>query len=133
MGGVIATVGDVIAYWLSSDVGPWLRRIGFWYMELPALGLVILALTAVGVAAFRRRRAGAALALALPAATAGTLALHYLPHGLLVGLGVTLLFSRPLRPPPVSKGSPRAKLTPDEAQRSARARWISLGSTMPIV
>lgn len=89
--GVAATVGDALAYWVSDSTGPWLRRVGFWWIELPALGVVVLALTAVAVATWRRDGAGRWLAAAIPAAAAGTVALRYLPHGILAGIGVALL------------------------------------------
>lgn len=96
--GSCALGGDVIAYWLSETTGPAFRRIGFWYLELPALVLCSLLLTAIGVARFRRDALVRPLAAALPFALLGSALLRYLPHGVLLGLALTLCCLRPTRP-----------------------------------
>jgi N-acyl homoserine lactone hydrolase len=86
-----ALAGDVGAYWVSETAGVALRRIAFWWVELPALVALALLLTGVGLARLRACRPGRPLALALPAVLAGTAALRYVPHGVLLGLAVALL------------------------------------------
>jgi hypothetical protein len=86
---LIALAGDVVAYWASAAAGPAVRRIGFWYLEVPALLALILAFTWIGIRAPRHR----ALAIALPAAAVAMAWLRYLPHGLLLGLGAALAVS----------------------------------------
>lgn len=91
-----ATVGDLLAYWLSQGMGPAVRRIGFWHIELPALVLLAACLSLVGLTHLcSHSRAGPAglrlAALSLPLCLGGAAALQYLPHGLLVGLGATNL------------------------------------------
>jgi hypothetical protein len=90
-GGAVATAGDVLAYWLSAGSGPWLRLVGFWYLELPALAFVTVVLAIAGIAAVRNRRGGGVFVLAVPAAVAGIFVLEYMPHGILVGLGATIV------------------------------------------
>jgi len=94
----LAIGGDIIAYWLSERSGLLVRRIGFWYTELPALAAIVLLLTGVGAWGFRRGGPERWLACCLPVSLAATLCLGYLPHGVLLGLALTLLFVFGLSP-----------------------------------
>ena len=88
LGGVLAVAlaGDVLAYWLSEAFGPALRRVGFWYLEVPALALAVLGCGAHGLRAPHRR-----LLWTLPATAAATALLRYWPHALLAGLATGFL------------------------------------------
>lgn len=89
-GGLLATSGDLLAYWVSASMGPAVRHIGFWWLELPALGFVAIALTIAGVLGWQRRDEARVWVLASPVAMIGTVTLEYLPHGILLGLATTL-------------------------------------------
>jgi glyoxylase-like metal-dependent hydrolase (beta-lactamase superfamily II) len=89
--GVTAGMGDVAAYWASEWLGPDVRRIGFWYTEVPALALAIAVLTGWGASGIRHDPSRRCLALCAPLVLATTAALGYLPHGPLLGLALTLL------------------------------------------
>ena len=94
----LAALADFVAYWISESHGPGLRRIAFWYTEVPALCAVVLLLSAVGVLRLRHEqgqgqgqgRTTRWLALCLPISLATTALLGYLPHGMLLGLALTL-------------------------------------------
>jgi len=88
--GGAALAGDLGAYWLSASAGPAVRRVAFLGVELPALGLIVLVLTAAGARCLARREPGAGLVLALPLTIVATATLRYLPHGALLALAVTL-------------------------------------------
>jgi len=96
----VATTGDLLAYWLSESIGPGLRRLGFWFMELPALCALVVCLSGAGLLAYRRGRPGSAWTLALPASLLGVAALQYLPHGILLGSSLAALAAscQPSRP-----------------------------------
>jgi hypothetical protein len=91
--GALALIGDVLAYWISASVGPSIRRVGFWYIEMPALLLVAAILSGIGVAHLRHGRPGRVLVCALPLAVLATAALRYLPHGVLFGISFTFLLA----------------------------------------
>jgi len=115
---LLAAAGDVAAYWVSEQAGPELRRVGFWYTELPALLALTVGLTGMGAWALHRRRPAAAWVLALPVCVATTAGLGYLPHGLLLGLGLTLACA--LIALPTSAVAP--------ARRRSRRRTIAAGT-----
>jgi uncharacterized oxidoreductase len=85
----IAITGDIVAYWLSAAIGSPARRIGFWFMEVPALAAIVTVLTIAGAWSVWHRRPGRSLVFALPAVAVGVALLHYMPHGVLLGLGLT--------------------------------------------
>lgn len=117
--GVLAATGDVLAYWVSAAAGPTVRRVGFWYLELPALAVAAVVLTVAGIGALRSRRAGGEIALALPVAVATTATLRYLPHGILVGFGVALFATA------VRGGGGVQSRDAMTADRGARRRWAA--------
>jgi N-acyl homoserine lactone hydrolase len=104
----LATLGDVLAYWLSETAGPGVRRVGFWYIELPALVVLALGLSVAGLARWRQRP-GAALALALPASLAGTAVLQYMPHGIFAGIAGTLVLAELMAPAGAGASRPRGR------------------------
>ncbi len=110
----LALSGDVLAYWVSSVLGPDVRRVGFWFIEVPALAMLVLGLTIQGLARLRTKGTGRVLLLTLPAALGGTMLLRYLPHGALAGLaavaGLTAAWAAPTVPLPITPRSavPRA-------------------------
>jgi N-acyl homoserine lactone hydrolase len=116
----LATTGDLLAYWVSETAGPSVRRVGFWYIELPALVTIALGLSAVGAVRWRQRRPGAALALALPASLMGTAALRYLPHGIFIGIAGTFVLTELLTREARVEGSSRASM------RAAGATLLAL-------
>ena len=90
----VALSGDLIAYWLSESAGPGLRRVGFWYAELPALLLVVGALSVGGIVGWRAVPSQRRLVLCLPVCLLATFMLGYLPHGLLLGLAIAIWVAR---------------------------------------
>ncbi len=115
----LAALADVGAYWVSEAQGPGLRRVAFWYTEVPALAATILILSSVGVISLRRGRPNRMLALCLPLSLGTTALLGYLPHGMLLGIALTLMLS------PVILPAQEAKRV-DERSRPGllrRVRW----------
>ena len=87
---IAAFAGDVIAYWFAGINNAPLRAIGFWYTEVPALGVAVLAMAAIGVSMVRSRiTAGGVIVAATPLIALGaTAAVQYMPHGPAVALAV---------------------------------------------
>lgn len=92
---VAAFVGDVTAYWFAGIGNAPLRALGFWKAEVPALGVAVLAIAAIGVSMMRSRvTAGGAVVAATPLVALGaTAAIQYMPHGpvLALALAATIL------------------------------------------
>lgn len=86
----LAAGGDIAAYWFSEGAGPFVRRVGFWYVEVPALVLAIATMTGAGALKRANGKASLRLALALPFALVATALLAYMPHGPLLGLALTM-------------------------------------------
>jgi hypothetical protein len=88
----VAALADVVAYWVAGLGNPQLRFYAFWITEVPALAICILSLATLGALRLRAR-AGAtwvnALLIATPVLAFGaTAAVQYMPHGLLLGIGI---------------------------------------------
>ncbi|QSQ19935.1 hypothetical protein JY651_32255 [Pyxidicoccus parkwayensis] len=87
----VAALADVGVYWLSSALGVAFRERAFWNVEVPALvGLLFLVSVRAGLAWRRDGRLRPSV-FALPLALLATAALHYMPHGPVLGLSFALL------------------------------------------
>lgn len=84
----VASVGDVLAYGLAQRLGPEVRHLGFWSLEVPAWAALYGLGSLLGVTRLRREglhsRSGWALALLVPAGLGSAIALRYLPHALVL-------------------------------------------------
>ncbi len=98
----VAAGGDIAAYWFSEGAGPFVRRVGFWFVEVPALALAIALVTGAGAFGWAdgkaKRSLALALLLALPLALVATALLAYMPHGPLLGLALTLALTLAVSP-----------------------------------
>ena len=87
---IVAVIGDLTAYWLSAWTGVGSRAIGFWYLEVPSLLVLILGCFAWAI--FQRivHQKNDGLVLSLPMTFVFTAALQYLPYGFLLALLMSL-------------------------------------------
>lgn len=91
---IAAALGDIVAYWIAGRADDALRAVGFWYWEVPALAIALLAAAVFGALWLRANRwSGLALLLAPLLALGATLALRYMPHGPLIGLAVSAMLA----------------------------------------
>jgi len=87
-----AAIGDFISYWLSEAYGPWLRHVGFWFIELPTLSILTLLWFGLGICKCIKQKALNSLLLILPISQLSVIIFQYLPHSLLVVVFITLYF-----------------------------------------
>jgi hypothetical protein len=91
--------GDFIAYWLAGRSNDALRAIGFWWIEVPSLGVAIIGVATLGIVALRAgaRSAGASLAATPVVALGTTAALQYMPHGPMLALALAAVLVQAVR------------------------------------
>jgi hypothetical protein len=104
-----AFAGDFIAYWLAGRSNDALRAIGFWWIEVPLLGVAIIGVAALGIIALREgaRSVGAGLAATPVAALGTTAALQYMPHGPMLALALAAVLAQTVRVREATVETPR--------------------------
>ncbi|WP_147251048.1 hypothetical protein [Arenicella xantha] len=88
----IALIGDIATYWLSDIYGAYLRRIGFWYAEFPAL--IILLAYWFSLASYQsiKSRKPQPMIWLLPLTILAIGCIQYLPHSFLLVILIVVSF-----------------------------------------
>lgn len=89
----IAVLGDIATYWLSDIYGAYLRNIAFWYVELPALILLLMYWISLAIYQSIKFKSVHPMLWLLPIAITAIGFIQYLPHSFLLAILSVISFN----------------------------------------